>query len=246
MRDCAFPEVPTARGLAMAMEDDLDRTSLTNVDGFREAMKGSRSSHAPAADEPYARMANVGWRVRLRPLDDALRQRIIEGDSGATPVEIVPSTRRPRYSFAGRLERTPDAGGFRYAVERNASDPSVAYVAADPFPVAGGQVIQFRESANAATIDVNASGRAFLVASVTGHRYWSATIDGHPAPLVATNLAFQGLVVPGGAHTIEMRYRNPLIAVGGAVSLLSLIALSAITWFRRHAGESAEETTMTS
>jgi len=31
----------------------------------------------------------------------------------------VPVPRIERYSFAGRLERAPDAGGFRYAVERN-------------------------------------------------------------------------------------------------------------------------------
>jgi uncharacterized membrane protein YhdT len=238
-RNCVFPEVPAVRGLAMAMEDDLDRTSLTNTDDFLQAMKGARSSRTPQADEPYARMANVGWRVRLRPLDDALRRKIIEGDRGASPVEIVPSSRTPRYAFAGRLEGAPDAGGFRYAVERNAADPSVAYVA-DPFPVASGQVIRFHETANRATINVTASGRAFLVASITGHRYWSATIDGLPTPLVATNLAFQGLVVPAGAHTIEMRYRNPLIAAGGAISLLTLIALSAMAWFRK--GD--DETTM--
>jgi uncharacterized membrane protein YfhO len=69
-----------------------------------------------------------------------------------------------------------------------------------------------------------------LVASVTGHRCWSATIDGQPAPLIATNLAYQGLVVPAGTHTIAMRYRNPLIPIGAAISLLTLIASAAAAW----------------
>jgi uncharacterized membrane protein YfhO len=62
--------------------------------------------------------------------------------------------------------------------------------------------------------------------SVTAHRYWSATIDGRPAPLVLTNVAYQGLVVPAGDHVIEMRYRNPMIWVGAAITMLALIALA--------------------
>jgi hypothetical protein len=218
MRNSAFPEIAAMRGLPLAMEDDIDLTSLTNSDDFRQAFKGARSSHLPDADLPYARMSNVGWRVRLRP--------VITGLTNAAPVEIVPVPRAERYAFAARLERAPDAGGFRYAVERNAADPTVAYIAADPFVPANARVTRVRETANTATIDVTAAGRAFLVASVTGHRYWSATIDGHPAPLIATNLAYQGLVVPAGTHTIAMRYRNPLVPIGAATTFLTLIALA--------------------
>jgi hypothetical protein len=227
MRNSAFPEIPAARGLALAMEDDIDLTSLTNTDDFRAAFKGARSTHLPDADAPYARMSNVGWRVRLRPVFDA--------STNPTPVEILPVPRIERYSFAGRLERAPDAGGFRYAVERNAADASVAYIAAEPFAPAPARVTRVRETANSATIDVTAAGRAFLVASVTGHRYWSATIDGHPAPLIATNMAYQGLVVPAGTHTIAMQYRNPLVAIGGAITLLTLIALAVVAWRTRNA-----------
>ncbi|HEV7485173.1 MAG TPA: hypothetical protein VGQ65_05785 [Thermoanaerobaculia bacterium] len=234
MRDSAFPEVPAMRDLPLAMEDDIDLTSLTNADDFRQAFKGARSTHLPDADLPYARMSNVGWRVRLRPIDDALRQQIAADSSKAAPVEIVPVPRVERYSFAGRLERAPDAGGFRYAVEQNAADPSVAYIAAEPFAPASARVTRVRETANTATIDITSAGRAFLVASVTGHRYWSATIDGHPAPLIATNLAYQGLAVPAGTHTIAMRYRNPVVPIGAAISVLTLIAL--VVAARRNAG----------
>ncbi|HEX3577429.1 MAG TPA: hypothetical protein VHY33_02600, partial [Thermoanaerobaculia bacterium] len=234
MRNSAFPEIAAMRGLPMAMEDDIDLTSLTNSDDFRQAFKGARSTHLPDADAPYARMSNVGWRVRLRPFDDALRQQIVADASKAMPAEIVPVPRAERYSFAGRLERAPDPGGFRYAVDRNAADTTVAYIAAEPFAPAIARVTRVRETANSAAIDVVSSGRAFLVASVTGHRYWSATIDGHAAPLIATNIAYQGLVVPAGTHTIAMQYRNPFVPIGGAVSLLTLIALAAAAWRSRN------------
>jgi len=235
MRNSTFPEIPAMRGLPLAMEDDIDLTSLTNTDDFRQAFKEARSTHLPDADAPYARMSNVGWRVRLRPFDDALRQQIAADASKATPIEIVPVPRAERYGFAGRLERAPDAGGFRYAVERNAADFSVAYIAAEPFAPASARVTRVRETANTATIDVTAGGRAFLVASVTGHRYWSATVDGQPATLVATNLAYQGLIVPAGTHTISLRYRNPLIPIGAVVTLMTLIALSIVAWRKRNA-----------
>ena len=226
MRNSAFPEIPAMRGLPLAMEDDIDLTSLTNTDDFRQAFKGARSTHLPDADAPYARMSNVGWRVQLHPFGNTLPLRLDADVSKDTPVDIVPVPRTERYSFAGRLERAVDAGGFRYAVERNAADPAVAYIAAEPFAPAPARVTRVLETANTATIDVTAAGRAYLVASVTGHRYWFATIDGQPAPLIATNLAYQGLVVPAGTHTIAMRYRNPFVLIGGAVSLLTLIALA--------------------
>ncbi|MBV8543992.1 MAG: hypothetical protein JO088_04515, partial [Acidobacteria bacterium] len=113
MRNSAFPEIPAMRGIPLAMEDDIDLTSLTNADDFREAFKSARSSHLPDADLPYARMSNAGWRVRLRP--------VINEQTKSTPVEIVAVPRVERYSFAARLERVPDAGGFRYAVEHNAA-----------------------------------------------------------------------------------------------------------------------------
>jgi predicted nucleic acid-binding protein len=225
MRNSAFPEMPAAHGLPLAMEDDIDLTSLTNTDDFREAFKGARSTHLPDADAPYARMSNVGWRVRLRPVFDA--------STNPNPVEIVPVPRIERYSFAGRLERVPDPGGFRYAVERNAADSSVAYIAAEPFAPAPARVTRVRETANTATMDVVSTGRAFLVASVTGHRYWSATIDGESAPLIATNIAYQGLVVPPGTHTIAMRYRNPFVPIGGAISVIALAAFAVASRMQR-------------
>ncbi|HEX3109630.1 MAG TPA: hypothetical protein VHU41_11100, partial [Thermoanaerobaculia bacterium] len=67
----------------------------------------------------------------------------------------------------------------------------------------------------------------------TGHKYWSATIDSQKVPIVPTNVAFQGVVVPAGTHTIELRYRNPLIGISGAVTLLTLFGLTAASFFKK-------------
>jgi uncharacterized membrane protein YfhO len=69
--------------------------------------------------------------------------------------------------------------------------------------------------------------------SVTPHKYWRVTIDGAEAEPVVVNVGFQGVVVPSaGRHVVEMRYRNPLVAVGAAVSAVSLLALAFITMRR--------------
>jgi uncharacterized membrane protein YfhO len=85
-----------------------------------------------------------------------------------------------------------------------------------------------REWANGARIDVAAAGRAFLVMSVTPHKYWRITIDGKPAQSMVTNIGYQGVVVPAGRHVVEMRYRNPLIAIGAAISAATLLALTIV------------------
>jgi uncharacterized membrane protein YfhO len=86
-------------------------------------------------------------------------------------------------------------------------------------------VLRWRESANDAAIDVVADGTSFLVMSVTAHKYWTIFIDGVEARAVLTNLGYQGIVVPRGRHLVTMRYRNPLIAAGAAISLATLLAL---------------------
>jgi uncharacterized membrane protein YfhO len=79
---------------------------------------------------------------------------------------------------------------------------------------------------------VQSAGDALLVISITRHKYWHATIDGHPAPLIGANIAYQALRVPAGAHDVRLWYDNPLVRWFGIVSLLSLIALIAYACVR--------------
>ena len=84
-----------------------------------------------------------------------------------------------------------------------------------------GQVLAVMESSHSAEVKV--SGGGLLVASVTPHRYWRATIDGKPAPRIVANIGLQAIVVPAGSHTIRFDYTNPLFATAGAISIISLL-----------------------
>jgi uncharacterized membrane protein YfhO len=86
-----------------------------------------------------------------------------------------------------------------------------------------------REWPNGARMDVQSAGNAFLVMSVTPHKYWTITIDGSKANALITNIGYQGVAVPRGRHIVEMRYRNPLIAIGAAISAFTLLVLAFCT-----------------
>jgi uncharacterized membrane protein YfhO len=92
------------------------------------------------------------------------------------------------------------------------------------FTPAPAVITNVAESSHSADIDVDASGRSFLVATITRHKYWRATIDGQPAPLLPANIAYQGVVVPPGRHHIALRYWNPVVAFSAVISALSLLA----------------------
>ena len=125
-----------------------------------------------------------------------------------------------RYWFARTLAPMSE---FERAI-RGTFPNNVAFTdtAFTPAPAA---ITNVAESSHSADIDVEATGRSFLVATITRHKYWRATIDGRPAPLVAANVAYQGLVVPAGRHHIALHYANPIVAIGAVISAVSLLAV---------------------
>jgi membrane protein YfhO len=82
------------------------------------------------------------------------------------------------------------------------------------------RVVEYRN--NRVVLDVESGGRAFLVSSETQYPGWTAEIDDIEHPIVMTNVAFRGLVVPAGRHAITMQFRPSILWQG--------IALSAAGW----------------
>src|SRR6185295_17630451 len=96
-------------------------------------------------------------------------------------------TIRDRHDFVRRL-----------AAQRYSRQAAFIYERA--FQPAPGVVHRWQEWPNGARLDVEATGRAFLVMSVTPHKYWRVSVDGAAAPAIVTNLGYQGIVVPPGRH----------------------------------------------
>jgi len=80
-------------------------------------------------------------------------------------------------------------------------------------------------------LETEASAPAFLVTSESYYPGWRARLDGRPARLRLTNVAFRGLETPAGRHRIEMRFQPVLFWCGLALSVLAAAGLAA-AWRR--------------
>jgi hypothetical protein len=80
-------------------------------------------------------------------------------------------------------------------------------------------------------LDYQAEEGAFFVAAMTFDEGWRARVDGASVPLLPTAACQVGVELPPGAHRLELRYRDPWVPVGAAVSLAALVV--AVLLFRR-------------
>jgi hypothetical protein len=83
-----------------------------------------------------------------------------------------------------------------------------------------------RHEPNYVVIKAEMSCRGMVILTDSWYPGWRATVDGRAAPIEKAYGAFRGVVVDGGDHTIEMRYRPWSVFVGAAITgIAALVAL---------------------
>jgi len=230
------PLMPLIYDLRLAAASDWDVTALKPANEFAAAATELIVEKPRNWLGAIASTSNV-WYVSVnRRLDQALLE--AKGiRRNVQPVRWMEVQHFPRYYFASELISIRDRRDFVRLLSERVYGPATAFIYEPARNPARGIVRSVREWNNGARLEVESMGDAFLVMSVTPHRYWTLTIDGVEAPAVGTNVGYQGIFVPRGAHIVEMRYHNPLIAAGGAVSIAALLAL-VLVW-RKGAGDSS-------
>ncbi|HEY8180736.1 MAG TPA: hypothetical protein VII32_00745, partial [Thermoanaerobaculia bacterium] len=191
-------------GLQTIYEIDINVTSLRPTAEVVQSMWEALGTGAPI--RPFMLMGNAEYLV-------------LPG----RPIRIARGATLPRYWFADQLTTIARREDFVRDLSTKRWSDRVAFVTMPAFAPARAEVLRVTESANRAEVVVRADGKAFLVASATPHRYWNVTIDGAAATPQNANVGFQGVIVPAGTHTIRFRYSNPLIAIFGAVSIISFL-----------------------
>ena len=89
-----------------------------------------------------------------------------------------------------------------------------------------------------ARMAVTAHAPALLVFTEAYYPGWRARIDGRPAPVVRTDHALLGVVVPAGTHRVQLTFHPRSLRVGAVVSgvtlgvLLLLLLLLSLKQFR--------------
>lgn len=214
-RNGLFPMQPALYGIRTVMERDFDRTLLLPTLDFVNAAWAVRAAGRPDWPAPFMAMSNAWSRILPRRYDAGQ----------TTPIVFLAAPQVPRYYLASQLVTIRDRADFVALLSRASFPLRVAFIAEPAFVPADGVIRHVAETANTATIDVEAAGRTFLVMSVTPQPYWRITIDGKPARAIITNIGYQGAIIPAGAHRVEMRYRNPLIIWGGVISVITILLL---------------------
>src|ERR1019366_5833522 len=85
-----------------------------------------------------------------------------------------------------------------------------------------------RDAPEALTVDMEASEAGYLVLTRSHDRGWEARLDGAEVPLLRADLALSAVLVPAGAHRLELAYRPAVFRVGAALSVASLVVLAGL------------------
>lgn len=68
---------------------------------------------------------------------------------------------------------------------------------------------------------------ALLVLSEVYYPAWKAYVDGHPVSLYQADYLLRAVPLPAGVHTVELRYEDPALRLGLAISLGTALTLAA-------------------
>lgn len=153
------------------------------------------------------------------------KKRVDGNMNESRPIDFIAVPPSPRYYFADQIVTIRDRADFVKRLTDDSYSNRVAFIHEPSFVPAPGIVHAWKETANTAMIDVESEGKAFLIMSVTPHKYWKISIDGRRADAIVTNIGYQGVVVPAGRHRIEMRYRNEVVPPAVTTSIASSILL---------------------
>jgi uncharacterized membrane protein YfhO len=63
------------------------------------------------------------------------------------------------------------------------------------------------------------------VLSEVAYPGWVATVDGAPAPIYVANGLLRAVLLPAGAHLVELRFESPTLRIGIAISLATATLL---------------------
>jgi len=99
-----------------------------------------------------------------------------------------------------------------------------------------------RIGADRVRLDADLTAPGYVVLADAWAPGWTARVDGGEARVLRANVAFRAVAVPAGRHEVELRYRAPGLALGLAlsgVSIAGLLAAAVRSKRRRSEGASA-------
>lgn len=100
------------------------------------------------------------------------------------------------------------------------------YLDAKPIYQFNGDIEVQRRDPEHRTLKVSSAQGGLLSFAEQSYPGWRATLDGLPLAIEPWQIAFQAVRVPPGTHVVEFIYRERLLPLGAAISLVSLALLA--------------------
>jgi hypothetical protein len=229
--------IPTAFGIETCLVKDVDRSAPVGQAYLRVAHRRA----AGATQERLADRAAAAWELGFArepdeiPAGGRLVDPVFSGAAGlwlrrrsgaAPPVDIV-----PRGRAVGALHEPETLPRLIALLGDPAADPrQVVYLTGRHAESVDGQwrpgegeVTIIRKSPVELVLEAALPGKGVLVVRQSFVRGWSVEVDGEAARLLRTDLAWRGVPLEAGRHTIRCTFRQPGLATGAWLSAAGLL-----------------------
>ncbi len=151
--------------------------------------------------------------------------RLSFADGSVTVMQRLTAQPRVRWARTGTVIEDPDR---RLTALADPDTPRDTVILSSPGPEASGlpaTVAVRAESGDRVTVEVQADGAGYLVLADAVQSGWAVRVNGEPATIVDADHALGAVFLPPGSSTVEFRYVGTGLAVGAAITAVSLAIL---------------------
>src|SRR5579862_691777 len=227
--------VPDADGVSPLALENIIQLRLFLHDGNRWGW------HYPVehASSPVLDLMNVRYIV-TRPAGSAAlladpKFRRLESLAGYDLFEN--SSAMPRFFVVHEVKAAASLAEARKMIGNGAMDlrrtaiaeQSIPFAAASAADAADDVAVSHYEP-DSLELSVRSTAPGLLVMSESFYPGWEAWLDGTPTEIYRTDIAFRGVVVPGGRHVLRMEFHPTILMVSAAISLGAAVLLIVMVW----------------
>jgi hypothetical protein len=140
----------------------------------------------------------------------------------------------PRAFVTYRARPAPPPADLLHAMSRRDFDPlAESFVEGDPLPFQPGAprghpATFVRDDEAEVELEATLERPGLVVLADSFYPGWRATVDGRPAPILATNHLVRGVPVEAGTHRVRFVYAPASLRSGAASSALALVVVLAL------------------
>ncbi len=197
-------------------------------------------------DAPALRLLDLRYLLASRPIDHPDWE-LIAADAGLELYRLRSERRLGRAFMVPAVMAAPDRTTALAALTSGDIDvartavleidaQAAAGLVGDPEATPGRAVIE-HYSAGTVRVRTDAPTRQVLVLCDVHYPGWQVRIDNRPAEMLKADGVFRGVSVPEGRHTVEFRFRPPLLRVGAAAAAAAFLLAAGLDVARWRRGE---------